>query len=283
MSNQRNRVKKTYTPLSLLRVHTKPAKSYQSSLPISYKLPVNKSNKHSNNLNNLEKLNEHLNDLSNSEQYSNISNDLDQYSSETCQYSSESNKDVDWKINEDEHFLNNINWENNEHTPSNSVSTKSTYSIILVDYIESILNNPIITPYLYFGPGIVCDKKCELWHDKAIKFACVHSVIKVNERQLLRVDLLVLYYGFPEHLRSSNRKTCGMDMELRLVEEQECLIIPKKVTQINVWLKDLDRPVEYAYFVTEILYSFNGQWYIRDLIKRHRAPYEYIPIPPLPP
>ncbi|CAG8849446.1 23331_t:CDS:1, partial [Racocetra persica] len=46
---------------------------------------------------------------------------------------------------------------------------------------------------------------------------------------------------------------------------------------------DLDRPVEYEYFVTKILYSFNSQWHIRDLTKRHRAPYEYIPIPLLPP
>ncbi|CAG8727948.1 16096_t:CDS:1, partial [Cetraspora pellucida] len=41
------------------------------------------------------KLNEDLNNLSNSEQYSNISNKLDQYFSETYQYSSESDKDVD--------------------------------------------------------------------------------------------------------------------------------------------------------------------------------------------
>ncbi|CAG8852924.1 2422_t:CDS:1, partial [Gigaspora margarita] len=60
------------------------------------------------------KLNEHSNDLSDSEQYSNISNKLDQYSSETYQYSSESDKDVDWKINKEEHFLNNVDWENNE-------------------------------------------------------------------------------------------------------------------------------------------------------------------------
>ncbi|CAG8552274.1 7392_t:CDS:2 [Gigaspora margarita] len=386
MSNQRNRVKKIYTPLPLLRVRTKPAKSY--------KLPVNKSNEHLNNLNNLKKLNEHSNDLSDSEQYSNISNELDQYSSETYQYSSESDKDVDWEINEEEHFLSDVDWENNkstkgcklfesrsqffegfngeygpyfpnftstmlflwitehmisttayeelakilkhpdfrpehvvanirrfrkwrnrlpllkvwshtvpisrQHTPSNSVSTKPTYSIMPVDYIESILNNPTIAPYLYFGPGIVCDEKRELWHgelwqdsplfgetkyhqDKAIKFARVRSVVKVNEKQLLRVDPLVLYHGLPGHLRSSNRKTRGMGMELWLVEGQECLIIPENVTQINVWLKDLVRPVEYEYFVTEILYSFNGRWHIRDLIKRHRAPYEYIPIPPLPP
>ncbi|CAG8760657.1 232_t:CDS:2, partial [Gigaspora rosea] len=57
-------------------------------------LPVNKSNEHSNNLNNLEKLNEYSNDLSDSEQYSNISNKLDQYSSETYQYSSKSDKDI---------------------------------------------------------------------------------------------------------------------------------------------------------------------------------------------
>ncbi|KAF0483285.1 hypothetical protein F8M41_023229 [Gigaspora margarita] len=274
MSNQHNRVKKTYTPLPLLCVRTKPAKSYRSSLPIFHKLPVNKSNEHSNNLNNLEKLNEHSNDLSNSEQYSNISNELDQYSSETYQYSSESDKDVDWEINEEEHFLNNVDWENNEveslhdninsknlkdyenylydndnnlmnsdndntteeieqstkgyklfesqsqsfegfngeygpyflnftstmlflwitehmisttaykelakilkypdfslnmllqiqHTLSNSVLTKPTYSIMPVDYIESILNNPTIASYLYFGPSIVCDEKCELWH-----------------------------------------------------------------------------------------------------------------------
>ncbi|CAG8662276.1 4663_t:CDS:2, partial [Gigaspora rosea] len=92
---------------------------------------------------------------------------------------------------------------------------------------------------------------------KAIKFARIRSIVKVNERQLLKVDPLVLYHELPGHLRSSNRKTHGMDMELWLVEGQECLIIPEDITQINVWLKDLDRPVEYEYFVTEILYGFN--------------------------
>ncbi|CAG8645878.1 4230_t:CDS:2, partial [Racocetra persica] len=45
-----------------------------------------------------------------------------------------------------------------QHTPSNSASTKSAYSIIPVNYIEYILNNPTIVPNLYFGPGIVYDK-----------------------------------------------------------------------------------------------------------------------------
>ncbi|CAG8850552.1 28630_t:CDS:2, partial [Racocetra persica] len=117
------------------------------------------------------------------------------------------------------------------------------------DYIEYILNNPTIASNLYFGPGIVCDEIREFWHDilwqnsllfgetklcvnnityqagnflryhqdKAIKFAYIRSVVEVNKRQLLRADPLVPY-------------------------KQKCLIIPENITQINVWLKDLDRP-----------------------------------------
>ncbi|CAG8793473.1 4923_t:CDS:2, partial [Racocetra persica] len=115
--------------------------------------------------------------------------------------------------------------------------------------------------------------------DKAIKFAYICSVVEVNKRQLLRADLLVLYSGLSRHLYSINRKAHEMNMEeLWLVEGQECLIIPKNITQINVWLKDFDKPVKYEYFVTEILYSFNSWWHICNLTKRHRAPYEYIPI-----
>ncbi|CAG8498872.1 17785_t:CDS:2 [Racocetra persica] len=159
-----------------------------------------------------------------------------------------------------------------------------------VDYIEYILNNPTIAPNLYFGPGIVCDEKHEFWHstlwqnlslfgetklcinnityqagnflyyhqDKAIKFARICSVVEVNKRQLLRANSLVPYSGLSGHLRSINRKAHRINMEeLWLVEGQEYLIILENITQINVWLKDLDRPVEYEYFVTEILYSFN--------------------------
>ncbi|CAG8794655.1 17672_t:CDS:2, partial [Racocetra persica] len=149
-----------------------------------------------------------------------------------------------------------------QHTLSNSASTKPTYSIIPVDYIEYILNNPTIVPNLYFGPGIVCDEKpgnfLHYHQDKAIKFTYIYNVVEVNKRQLLRADPLVPYCGLLGHLCSMNRKACGMNMkELWLVKGQECLIISKNIIQINVWLKDLDRPVEYEYFVTEILYSFN--------------------------
>ncbi|CAG8816442.1 29975_t:CDS:1, partial [Racocetra persica] len=85
--------------------------------------------------------------------------------------------------------------------------------------------------------------------DKAIKFVCIRSVVEINKRQLLRADLLVLYIGLPRYLCSMNRKVYKMNMEkLWLVEGQEYLIISKNITQINIWLKDLDRLVEYEYF-----------------------------------
>ncbi|CAG8790575.1 36871_t:CDS:2, partial [Racocetra persica] len=154
------------------------------------------------------------------------------------------------------------------------------------DYIEYILNNPTIAPNLYF----VCDEKYEFWYstlwqdsslfgetklcvnnvtyqagnflryhqDKAIKFACIHSIVEVNKRQLLRADLLVLYSELSRHLCSMNKKAYRMNIEeLWLVEEQEYLIISENITQINVWLKDLERPVEYEYFVFLNIYFDN--------------------------
>ncbi|CAG8820262.1 15966_t:CDS:2, partial [Racocetra persica] len=219
MSSRHNRIKQIYTPLPLLRIRTKLAKSYKSFLPITYKLSANKLNEFLN-LSNSEKSSEHSNDLSNLERYSNESNELD----------------IDWENNQEEQLLDNIDWKNNkteylhdyitldnledyekylqdndndlmnsdnntkqntqkyklfksqsqsfeefnrkytayedlvkilkhsdfqpEHVIANiRSSTKSAYSIMLVDYIEYILNNLTIVPNLYFGPGIVCDEK----------------------------------------------------------------------------------------------------------------------------
>ncbi|RIB19262.1 hypothetical protein C2G38_2182404 [Gigaspora rosea] len=261
------------------------------------RLPVNKSNEHSNNLNNLEKLNEYSNDLSDSEQYSNISNKLDQYSNCENNEVKSLHDNVNSKNLEDyKNYLHDndndlMNSDNDKEyklfeSRSQSFEGASTdykelakilkLGVVVngvvvnrVVFNEVVINRVVVNGVVVNGVvvnGVVVTRVVVngvvvtgIVIDKAIKFARIRSIVKVNERQLLKVDPLVLYHELPGHLRSSNRKTHGMDMELWLVEGQECLIIPEDITQINVWLKDLDRPVEYEYFVTEILYGFNGR------------------------
>ena len=33
-----------------------------------------------------------------------------------------------------------------------------------MEHLKRVLNNPKLMPKMYFGPGVVTEKKCEFWH-----------------------------------------------------------------------------------------------------------------------
>ncbi|PKY57872.1 hypothetical protein RhiirA4_429309 [Rhizophagus irregularis] len=55
---------------------------------------------------------------------------------------------------------------NNRNTPSTSKSTGQALIFPLKDILHRILANPQLREYMYFGSGIYCENKCEIWHGK---------------------------------------------------------------------------------------------------------------------
>jgi hypothetical protein len=51
-----------------------------------------------------------------------------------------------------------------QKTPSTYASTKNAYTISPLTYLERVLNNPLLMPNMYFGPGMVVTEKREFWH-----------------------------------------------------------------------------------------------------------------------
>lgn len=51
-----------------------------------------------------------------------------------------------------------------QRTPSTYVPTKKAFTISPLTYLERILNNPLLIPKMYFGPGMVVTEKREFWH-----------------------------------------------------------------------------------------------------------------------
>ncbi|CAG8579124.1 9414_t:CDS:2, partial [Dentiscutata heterogama] len=51
-----------------------------------------------------------------------------------------------------------------QKAPSALASSKKAFTISPLTYLERILNNPAITPKLYFGPGVIKNEKSEFWH-----------------------------------------------------------------------------------------------------------------------
>ena len=58
---------------------------------------------------------------------------------------------------------------NSKVTPSTSTSLKEGYTFSILDHIQRLLNNPIIYPRLYFGPGVESSERLELWHGQIWK------------------------------------------------------------------------------------------------------------------
>jgi hypothetical protein len=51
-----------------------------------------------------------------------------------------------------------------QHTPSTSTTSKAAYTILPLQHIERVLNNPKLMSKMYFGPGIMATSKQEFCH-----------------------------------------------------------------------------------------------------------------------
>ena len=65
-------------------------------------------------------------------------------------------------------------------TASNSLSTKYAYTISIFDHIRSILNNPKIFPWLYFGPGVEDEMKSEFWNRSVWQESPLFGEVSIN-------------------------------------------------------------------------------------------------------
>ena len=54
----------------------------------------------------------------------------------------------------------------NKQTPSTSEPVKSAYSISLLDYISRVLSTPSLASEMYFGPGVLMERRSEFWHGR---------------------------------------------------------------------------------------------------------------------
>ncbi|CAG8575023.1 440_t:CDS:2, partial [Gigaspora rosea] len=124
-------------------------------------------------------------------------------------------------------------------TPSTYEATKKAFTISPLIHLERILNNPVLMPKMYFGPGIVTKEKQEFWHSelwqdsilfgeceikmiKSTTFMCrVHEIIvdeMDNNTFKLKVARILLHKDLPNVHSTDNRHIRGNDKELWLVE-----------------------------------------------------------------
>ncbi|MDW3631630.1 MAG: hypothetical protein QOK71_09355 [Nitrososphaeraceae archaeon] len=53
---------------------------------------------------------------------------------------------------------------NNRNMPSTSKSIGQALIFPLKNILHHVISNPQLRKNMYFGPGIYCENKCELWH-----------------------------------------------------------------------------------------------------------------------
>uniref|UniRef100_U9UVI7 BAH domain-containing protein n=1 Tax=Rhizophagus irregularis (strain DAOM 181602 / DAOM 197198 / MUCL 43194) TaxID=747089 RepID=U9UVI7_RHIID len=200
-------------------------------------------------------------------------------------------------------------------TPSTYESTKKAFTISPLIHLERILNNPILMPKMYFGPGVVTDEKQEFWHgelwqdslmfgehkikkdneagdflicyEQSSTFICrVRGIVvdEINNNSLkLKVDQIISHDDLPNCHLTDNRHTRGNGNELWLVEGKTNLVNPENIAQrIIVWMCDMPEPEVYDFYIKEIIYRFNNRWKFRDITMRHQLPCEYITLTPPP-
>ena len=51
-----------------------------------------------------------------------------------------------------------------DKAPSTCEYTKKAFTISPLIHLERVLNNPVLIPKMYFGPGVITNEKWEFWH-----------------------------------------------------------------------------------------------------------------------
>ena len=67
-----------------------------------------------------------------------------------------------------------------QQTPSTSKTSKEAFTISPLTHLERILNNPMLVPKMYFGPGVVTDEKKEFWHGELWQDSPIFGEYKIK-------------------------------------------------------------------------------------------------------
>ncbi|CAG8848941.1 2590_t:CDS:2, partial [Gigaspora margarita] len=197
---------------------------------------------------------------------------------------------------------------NTRNTPSTTKNFTKVYYFSLIEYLQRILKNPIISSYLYFGPGILSESCEELWEGnlwaesplfgqsnittsrgsfkcgdfvqylscEILQYGRIQSFVIKDNLMKVQIQRLLPYSRIPQNLYSLERELQAQ--EWFLVEETSDHIIEPSflIKKIEVWFKDQLPPPFFDLSVNEVLYYFNGSWKCRPIKFRNRHPSEYI-------
>ena len=123
-------------------------------------------------------------------------------------------------------------------------------------------------------------------HEGCTNVICrVRGVVLTDGKHKLKVDRLIPHSNLPNCKPNDRWHTRGNGQELWLVDGDPALVDPVSiVSRSSIWLCDLPKPPRYNYYVTEILYRFEGRWKYREISKQQLLPSEGVTIqsPPRP-
>jgi hypothetical protein len=193
---------------------------------------------------------------------------------------------------------------NNYNTPSTSKPTTQAFIFPLKNILYRILSNPQLLKHMYFGPGIYCENKQEIWHGELwhksplfgtkhvklnetiynlgdfIKYYSIHtnnqllqygriiSILYVNDSHddiCIRIENIIEYDSLPLRLKSQKRRNASYDGCLWMTDDTIIINPVNIVSKVDIWLTDIDEPSDFQYFIDEIVYYVNGQWITRTI------------------
>ncbi|KAF0450516.1 hypothetical protein F8M41_002168 [Gigaspora margarita] len=157
-------------------------------------------------------------------------------------------------------------------------STK-VYYFSLLNYLQRMLKNPVISSKLYFGPGVLSESGEELWEGNLWaesplfgqsnlmtlrEYGRIQSFVTKDNSIKAQIQRIIPYSKIPHNLHSEEH-ALQYQYKWFLVEEQPYLIVePSSLTQkIIAWLKDQFPPQHFDLSINGILYHFNGKFTTR--------------------
>lgn len=81
-------------------------------------------------------------------------------------------------------------------TPSTSRGSKLSYQLSISEIIWRVLNNPMLTKHMYFGPGIDSEKKSEFWHGNLWGESPLfgqHEILILEGNKIIYFDIIMIY------------------------------------------------------------------------------------------
>ncbi|CAB4432728.1 unnamed protein product [Rhizophagus irregularis] len=203
---------------------------------------------------------------------------------------------------------------NNRNTPSTSKSTGQALIFPLKDILHRILANLQLREHMYFGPGIYCENKCEIWHRElwhksplfgeiSIRlnnvvyglgdfityydvrtsetyYGRIISILHIDDSQdmCIKIECILEFDSLSSILKSKHRKVASQDGCLWMTDDTLIIKPANIISKVDIWLTDISEPSNFSHFITEIVYYINGRWITRPIDLRHHHPVEYITI-----